>query len=618
MTGLLLRLLALYLGSAPLYAQTVGATTLLTRGPGAEAAALSGTVAPIVADPTALYWNPAGLAGAGGAVTGEHLFLYDTARYDFVGLSVPSQLGTFGLGALQFNRGNIVARSAIDDPGTTVSNTQSDYLLGYGRSLGEHFSAGATANVLDFNEAGHSDKGYGFDAGAQASYPGSDVGPFKRPLLSLGTVVKNLLAPKLKLSQDEEAFPRELRGGAGLSFQALSRASNLGVLRFDRLQTLFSFRRASGDPSLHLGLGVAYSFENLLIVRAGYDGTFSGGVGFRTADQRFALDYALENGALAMNHRFTLSYRFNQVRPQAYAAASEEIDDEYVRAKGQSEALAREDYAAGMSLFKDRRYAEALEPLEQATHLEPDNGETADSYRRAVEVRRREVIHTLEEALAAGMSPGKEADAYRAVADLLDLKPDNEAQLVAIAKRLPERIEPSTFSALSQAVYADKATEVRRLIDAGMIDGALGLISSLEVVASSQTAPQVQALKESASARGGAIRRDYETAALVAGREPSARALRAARAVARAFPSDGAAATRAAQLREAYKSRLALPVKERFFLRKLYYLAAVRLAKQQYGEARDLIEEILRRDAADEDANTLLDALTRRVAAQAK
>ncbi len=618
MTSLFLRLLALYLGGTPLYAQTVGATNLLTRGPGAEAAALSGAVVPTISDPTALYWNPAGLASAGGAVTGEHLFLYDTARYDFVGLSVPSQAGTFGLGALQLNRGNIIARSAIDDPGSTVSNTQSDYMLGFGRSFGEHVSAGATANVLDFNSAGYSDKGFGFDAGAQGSYPAADFGPLKRPLLSLGAVVKNLITPNIKLSQDDETFPRELRGGAGLSFQALSRASNLGVIHFDRIQTLFSFRRTSGDPSLHLGLGVSYSFQNLLIVRAGYDGMLSGGVGLRTTDQRFALDYALENGPLAMNHRFTLSYRFNPARGEPYAAASEDIDDEYTRAKSQSEALAREDFTAGQALFKDRRYAEALEPLEQATFLEPDSGEMADSYRRAVEVRRREVIHQLSDALSADMAPGKEVDAYRAIADLLDLKPENEAQLVAIAKRLPERIEPSTFSALVQAVFQEKSAEIQRLIDAGLVTDALSLTDTLKVVASSQTAPQAAALGERAAVRGAALRQEYDLAARLAGRDFSGRLVRAARAVRRAFPDDAKAVEQATALREAYKSRLSLTVKERFFLRKLYYLAALRFARHEPTDARDLLDEILRRDAADEDANTLLDAMTRKGMTQAK
>jgi len=618
MTSLLLRLLALYLGGTPLYAQTVGATSLLTRGPGAEAAALSGAVVPTISDPTALYWNPAGLANAGGAVTGEHLFLYDSARYDFVGLSVPSKVGTFGLAALQLDRSNIVARTAIDDPGNLVSNTQSDYMLGLGHNFGEHFSAGAAANVLDFNEAGYQDKGFGFDAGAQGNYPAGDLGWLKRPLLTFGAVVKNLIEPKLTLSQDQETFPRELRAGAGFSFQAFSRASNLGLIRYDRLLALLSFRRTAGDPTPYLGLGVSYSFENILILRAGFDGTLSGGLGLRTTDNRFALDYALENGPLAMNHRFTLSYRFDPPREKPFAAASEEIDDEYVRAKMQSESLAQEDFTAGQALFTDRKYAEALEPLEQATLLEPDNAEMSSAYKRTIEVRRRDLIRSLSGDLNKDLGSGKNLEAYKAVADLLELDPENKAEIVSIAKHLPERIEPSTFSALSQAVFQDKSVEIQRLIAAGLISDALSLVDSLEIVESSSTAPGVVALRQKALAKGDAIRKSFEAQTRLDGGSVSARLVRGARAVSKAYPNDEAAARQEAALREAYKSHLEIPVRERFYLRKLYYLAAVRYVKQQPGDARDLLEEVLRRDAADDDAETLLDAMTRRGLAQAK
>ena len=618
MTGLLLRLLALYLGSTPLYAQTMGATTLLTRGPGAEAAALSGAVVPTVSDPTALYWNPAGLANAGGDVTGEHLILSDSARYDFIGLSVPSRIGTFGLGALQLNRDNIVARSAIDDPGNLVSNTQSDYMLGLGHSFGEHFTAGASVNVLDFNEAGYQDKGFGFDAGAQGNYPADDLGWLKRPLLTFGAVVKNLIEPKLTLSQDQETFSRELRAGAGVSFQAFSRASNMGLLRYDRILALFSFRRAAGDPSLHLGLGVSYSFENILILRAGFDGMLSGGLGLRTTDNRFALDYALENGPLAMNHRFTLSYRFDPPREKPYAAASEEIDDEYVRAKMQSESLAQEDFTAGQALFADRKYAEALEPLEQATLLEPDNAEMSSAYKRTIEVRRRGLIRSLSEDLNGDLGSGKNPEAYKAVADLLELDPENKAEIVSIAKHLPERIEPSSFTALSQAVFQDKSVEIQRLIAAGLVSDALSLVDSLEIVESSSTSAGVAALRQKALAQGDVIRKGFEQQLRLDGGNVSARLVRATRAVQKAYPNDATAARQAAAVREAYKSKLELPVRERFYLRKLYYLAAVRCVKRQQGEARDLLEEILRRDAADEDAETLLDAMTLGDLAQAK
>ena len=618
MTSLLLRLLALYLGGTPLYAQTVGATSLLTRGPGAEASALSGAVVPTVSDPTALYWNPAGLANAGGAVAGEHLFLYDGARYDFVGLSVPSKVGTFGLGALQLNRSNIVARNAIDDPGNLVSNTQSDYMLGLGHSFGEHFTAGAAANVLDFNEAGSQDKGFGFDAGAQGNYPTDDMGWIRRPLLTFGAVIKNLIEPKLTLSQDQEAFPRELRVGAGLSFQAFSRTSNLGLIRYDRLLALFSFRRTSGDPSPHLGLGVSYSIENILILRAGYDGTLSAGLGLRTKDSRFALDYALENGPLTMNNRFTLSYRFSPPREKAYATASEEIDDEYVRAKMQSESLAQENFTAAQALFTDLKYAEALEPFEQATLLEPENAEMANAYKRTIEVRRRGLIHKLSDDMNAALASGREPDAYKAVAELLELDPENKNEIVNIAKHLTERIEPSTFSALSQAVFQEQSIEIQRLIAAGLVSDALSLVDSLAIVESSSTSAGVVALRQKALAQGDSIRKSFEAQSRLDGGNTSAPLVRAVRAVWKAYPKDSAAVQQATALREAYKSRLELPVRERFYLRKLYYLAAVRYAKQQAGDARDLLEEILRRDAADENANTLLDAMIRKGMTQGK
>ena len=67
------------------YTVSVGANsaTLLSQGPGAEAAAMGSAVVSTVHDPTALYWNPAGLAASGGMISGEHLFLFSGARYDF-------------------------------------------------------------------------------------------------------------------------------------------------------------------------------------------------------------------------------------------------------------------------------------------------------------------------------------------------------------------------------------------------------------------------------------------------------------------------------------------------------------------------------------------------------
>jgi hypothetical protein len=236
----------------------------------------------------------------------------------------------------------------------------------------------------------------------------------------------------------------------------------------------------------------------------------------------------------------------------------------------------------------------------------------SNAYTRTIEVRRRGLIHLLSDDLNADLGSNKEPDAYKDVADLLELDPENKTELVSIAKHLPERIEPSTFSALAQSVFQEKSVEVQRLIAAGLVSDALSLVDTLEIVESSSTMAGVAALRQKALAQGDAIRKGLEDQSRLGGSAPSTRLVRAARAVCKAYPKNSAAAQQATALRDAYKSRLQVPVRERFYLRKLYYLAAVRYAKQQFGEARDLLEEILRRDAADEDANTLLDAMTRK------
>ncbi len=617
MVRLLLQLLAFYAGGAPLYAQTVGAVSsqLLSQGPGAQAAALGGAVVSTIHDPTALYWNPAGLADAGGMVSGEHLFLFDGARYDFLGLSVPSRFGTFGLGALQLNRDNIVARSAIDDPGYNVSNTQSDYMVGFGRGLGEHWSVGTTANVLDFNLAGHTDKGWGLDLGSQGNYPQDDFWGLKRLVWSFGAQIKNLIEPKLTLVDDTESFPRELRGGAGLSFQTASRPSVGGVISHDRAMILVSFRRVSGDPATYPGLGLSYSYQNVLVFRLGYDGTVSAGAGFHTMDGRFALDYSMENKPLSLDHRFTISYRFTPAKARREEVYAESVDDEYARAKGQADALAQETFNAGQASFRDQDYRGAQDAYRLAALLEPDDKEMAATYQRAVETYRRAEIHRLSTDATLDPAPGQEAQAYRNLARLLDLGADDKAELAARLRMLAQRIPTQDYLQLAQQSFDERAKAARRLAALGRVSDAQTIADTLDLLKSSQTALGVQALQGEVAAKGTAIRKTFDDLAARSGADrPDTELARAALALKRAFPDDGKAVERADAALARYRSDYPLSIKERFYLRKLYYLAAVRFAKKQDGDTRygqDFLEEILRRDAADADADALLDAIAR-------
>ncbi|MBI4349325.1 MAG: hypothetical protein HY553_20975 [Elusimicrobia bacterium] len=609
MMRVLLQFLALYLGGVPACAQTVGATHLLTRGPGAEAAALGNTVLPTVADPSALYWNPAGLANAGGMVMGEHLFLYDGARYDFIGLSIPSRFGSFGFGALQLDRGNIIARNAIDDPGTKVSNTQSDYLLGFARRIGEHVSAGGTANLLHFNLAGYRDIGIGLDLGGQASYPADDLGALKQPLWSVGAVLKNLLPPGIKLKDEEETLPREYRAGLSLDFKTASRASmNSGVIRSDRAGISLSVRKVSGEPAVYPGLGVSYTWENLLVLRAGYDGGLSGGFGLRTGDGKFVLDYALENKPLSKNHRFTVSYRFKapNARP---ARVHEEIDDDYAKAVARARALSEEHFLRGRAYFKDLKYWESLEPLRLASALDSESREKRDLYQRAVEVARREKLRRLSQDMDAGMAPGEEALGFLALARMLTLKPTNRLELLERLRRLSPRMAEAGLDAASAALLEELGPAALRFSSLGLSSEALRLIESLEACVSSRTVPGLAELRRQVEEEAQALRSRLDAKAQDAA--AAGQAYRALIALQRAFPEDPRLAKRVEAARAGAASRVALDLKERLYLRRLYFLAAIQYANRNPEGARDLLEEILRRDPTDRDATALEDAMVR-------
>ncbi|MDX6769083.1 MAG: PorV/PorQ family protein [Elusimicrobiota bacterium] len=609
MTSLLFKFLMLYLGARPLYA----APTILSQSPGAQGAAFGRAFVSVVQDPTALHWNPAGLAGAGGAVIGEHQFLYDGARYDYIGLSVPSRMGTFGMGALQLYRGGITARAAIDDPGYQVTASQSDYRAGFARRFGDRWAAGGAVNMVSSNLAGYKDRGFGADAGARYEASSDDVWLMGRPSWSAGAVIKNLLAPRLKLDSDPEILPRELRGGLSVSFDGFSRVSlNAGSIRKDRAMLGMGLSKLVGDTELRLGLGASYTLQDVLTLRLGLDDGFALGVGFKTADGRFGVDYALEDRPLAKNHRFTLTYRFLKAAIVPAAPAAEIQDEEYARAKGRSEALGGEAFAHGQELFKAQRYEEAVESLAAAALLKPEDRETRELHRRSVEVRQREDIRQLRGQLDQQASAGDAAGAYRTLAKLLRYKTADQEYLLHLARHMAE-IDAASREAVSSEIVAAGAEDVRSALSRGLDAQAIADAAWLDSVAASTQAAAAARELGVETARSSKEHRKRIEGVIARARKDGqhGRALLAAFSLVRSYPDDASAARALDAARRDYAATLRLTDKDRIYVRKLYYLAAVAWTKKDAERARDLLDELRRRDATDADAAALMDAMVR-------
>ena len=610
MTNILFNFLMLYFGARPLYA----APTILSQSPGAQGAAFGRAAVSVVQDPTALHWNPAGLAGAGGAVTGEHLFLYDGARYDFISLTVPSRLGTFGMGALQLYRGDITARAAIDDPGYKVTASQADYRAGFAKKFGDHWAAGGTFNMLSTNLAGYKDRGFGSDAGARYESSSDDVWLLGRPLWSAGAVIKNLLAPRLKLDSDPEVLPRELRGGVSVSFDGFSRVSlNAGSIRKDRAMLGVGLSKLVGETELRLGLGASYTLQDVLTLRLGIDEGFAVGAGFKTADGRFSVDYALEDRPLAKNHRFTLTYRFLKSAAAPAAPAAEIQDEEYARAKGRSEGLGAEAFTRGQYLFKAQRYEEAVESLASAALLKPEDREARELYRRSVSVRQREEIRGLRDRLEQQATAGDATGAYRTLADLLRHKTADHEYLLDVARRMAETLKADARDAVSGEIVAAGAEDIRATLSRGLDAQAAADAAWIESVAASTQAASAARKLSVETARLSKEHRARLEGAITRARKSGqhGRALLAAFSLSRSYPEDAAAARALDAARRDYSATLRLSSKDRIYVRKLYYLAAVAWSKKDAERARDLLDELRRRDATDADAAALMDAMVR-------
>jgi len=608
----------------PVKAQVAAAgSQLLSQGPGARAAALAGAVVSTVHDPTALYWNPAGLSGAGGALTAEHLFLFGGARYDFIGLSVPSPLGTFGIGVLQLNRDNIVARTAIDDPGYDVSNTQSVYMAGYGINIGRHWSAGATANVLDFNLAGYSGMGWGLDAGTQGRYWADQFLGLNRVAWNVGADVKNLIEPSVTLIDAADTYPREFRAGAAMSFQTASRPLGSGVIEHDRAGVMVSFSQVAGAPGLEPAIGLDYDYLHILTVRLGFDGYLSTGFGLRTPDGRFEFDYSMSDKPLSLDNRFALTYRFAPPKARPEEIYQEVVDEEFEAAKAEALEAGRQNYAQGEEDFKNQAYPNAENEFAMAAFLEPDSVLPEKALRLAKRARRLDEISRLSHEDTLNPGPGQEEPAYDNITDLLNLDAGvidagvidagGADRLLRVLEVIRERVGDAAYDGYCSAAFDKGNLAARRLLAVGRVQEARQIADTLKVVESSATAPEVAALEQAISTRSSSLRGSFDRLYGQDQNGATPALARAALAALRAVPGDRGEVKKARKALRRYREQHPEPVRESFYLQKLYYLAALAYANRtqgSLGQAQDYLTQILSDDPADAQADRLLDAVS--------
>ena len=140
-------------------------THFLSYGPGVAASGQGETFTAAGDDMSVIYYNPALLTKINGSeISASHWFLYDTARYDFVGFADADTESGFALAGTQFYRGNIEARENIDDIAETISNSQMAVYGAYAgviNNWGLKLRYGASVKWLSYEMAKESSNRYG-------------------------------------------------------------------------------------------------------------------------------------------------------------------------------------------------------------------------------------------------------------------------------------------------------------------------------------------------------------------------------------------------------------------------------------------------------------------------
>jgi len=267
---------------------------ILDMGAGARASGMGGAFTAIADDPSAIYWNAAGLGiikSPGFALTYNRWFM-DTMFSQFL-FAYPFSTGALGADIVYMNLGEMPLR---DEFGTATGAIYPYIIggsLGYGVSFGV-FSTGAAVKIIRQSGGNVSNEAFAADAGML----------FKTGIFSAGLSLQNAG------NGSGYSLPMNINAGAAVKF--VNTAEHALLIDVDS-QYLFK-------DDFSMSVGAEYTFMDLLTLRTGYKAYFgqfdpeglkgiSAGMGIKIANIK--VDYAIAPyGDLGTTHRMTLSYIF--------------------------------------------------------------------------------------------------------------------------------------------------------------------------------------------------------------------------------------------------------------------------------------------------------------------
>jgi tetratricopeptide (TPR) repeat protein len=349
-----------------------GGRSVFAYGAGNRALALGGAYAAISDDASAPLWNVGGL----GLISRSE---FQASHAGYYGFGIDEQYasivlphwrwGTFSATVQHFGADDIELR---DDRNALVasglSDSETEVLFGYGRSVGEMWGVGGTLKVQHLSLAGFSGSGVGMDVGVVvrpllALAPNS---PHRRRL-SVGLAVRNAIEPKIRLASDAVPDPTGVRVGAAMFVPFTGGRNVLAALDVEKTSDMNTRYHAGFELRVHPSLAV----------RAGTnDGTFSSGAG--VSWRQVTVDYTYEGNDLGQVHRIGATVAFGPTvahsRDAALAAREAEVQNRLAEVfETRQKQRVRELLDRAAAQQRNGDFDGALRLIAAARALDPDN-----------------------------------------------------------------------------------------------------------------------------------------------------------------------------------------------------------------------------------------------------
>ena len=311
------------------------AATFLEISVGAPAIGMGGAFVSLANDPTALYWNPAGIATitSTDAILSHTDWIADT-KFDFAGLALPlGGFGTLGFSLTSLTMADMAVRTVEMPEGTGEYFSASDLAAGisYARPLTDRFSIGFTAKFIQEAIWHETADAFAVDVGTifktdlfGGMVIGASLSNFGTPMTLAGSDTREFLRidPTKQGSTDQipadiemDSWDLSLRFQIGFSTNVIENDMYRWTVAFDAIHP--------NDNYESVNVGTELAIRDFIYLRGGFqslflsnsEGGLSLGIGVTSSlissSSTVKFDYAYRDyGRLEGVHSFSVAIRF--------------------------------------------------------------------------------------------------------------------------------------------------------------------------------------------------------------------------------------------------------------------------------------------------------------------